>query len=72
MNTSDAIREMCRSCNKGTTEVSISIGRSGSYVGNMLSRGSTPRADTLALIAEACGYRLILEGNGHRIQIGSD
>ena len=37
-----------------------------------LGRGSTSRADTLALIAEACGYRLILEGNGHRIQIGSD
>lgn len=60
---------MCDVSGKGTIEVSSEIGRAKSYVGGILSRGSTPQADTLAEIAEACGYQLALIGHGEQIVI---
>lgn len=69
MKTGEAIRHMCEVSGKGTIEVSSDIGRGRSYVGSILSRGSTPQADTLAKIAEACGYELMLVGNGEQIVI---
>ena len=69
MKTGEAIRHMCEVAGKGTVEVSGDIGRGRSYVGSILSRGSTPQADTLAEIAEACGYELVLIGHGEKIVI---
>ena len=69
MKTDEAIRQMCRTAHMGTVAVSEEIGRNRSYVGNMLSRGSTPQADTLAKIASACGYELQLVGRGEVITI---
>lgn len=69
MLTGDAIRHMCDKAGKGTTVVSKDIGRGSSFVGSILSRGSVPKADTLAEIAEACGYELALIGHGEQIVI---
>ena len=72
MKTEEAIRQMCRTAQMGTVAVSEEIGRNRSYVGNMLSRGSTPQADTLAKIAKACGYELLLKGHGETLTIDPD
>ena len=72
MNTIDAIRRMCDESGKSTTQVSTEIGRTRSFVGSTLTRQSVPRANTLALIAQACGYRLVLESDTDRIQIDPD
>ena len=67
--TTDAIRQMCESSEMGTIEVSEQMGKSRGYLSATLSRGNVPRADTLAQIAQACGYELVLEGRGERIVI---
>ena len=72
MQTCDAIRHMCDMAGKGTTIVSKDIGRGSSFVGSILSRGSVPKADTLAEIAEACGYELALIGHDEKIVIEYD
>lgn len=72
MQTGDAIRHMCDKAGKGTTIVSKDIRRGSSFVGSILSRGSVPKADTLAEIAEACGYQLTLIGHGEQIVIEYD
>ena len=69
MYTNEAIRHMCEVSGKGSTIVSKDIGRVSSFVGTILSRGSVPKADTLAEIAEACGYQLALIGHGEQIVI---
>ena len=69
MQTSDAIRHMCESTGGGPVTVSKSMGKARTYISAMLSRGTVPRADTLSLIAQSCGYKLVLEGNGERIEI---
>lgn len=69
MRTDDAIRHMCDTAGKGTTIVSREIGRGSSFVGSILSRGSVPKADTLAEIAEACGYELALISRDEKIVI---
>jgi transcriptional regulator with XRE-family HTH domain len=67
--TIEAIRHMCDEAGMTTVQVSEALGKSRAYVGATLSRGSVPKADTLSQIAQACGYRLILESDTDRIQI---
>lgn len=69
MKADEAISQMCCIAQMGTVAVSEEIGRNRSHMSNMLSRGSTPQADTLARIAKACGYELQLVGRGEIIQI---
>ena len=69
MKTTDAIRRLCESSGMGTIEVSQAMGKSRGYLSATISRGNVPRADTLAQIAQACGYELVLEGRGERIVI---
>ena len=69
MNTLEAIRRMCDEAGLTTVQVSERLGKSRAYVGATLSRGSVPKADTLAQIAQACGYTLVLESPTDRIQI---
>ena len=64
-----AVRRMCDESGTGPTQVSASIGRARTYLSAMLSRGNVPRTDTMARIAQACGYRLILESDTDRIVI---
>ena len=40
--------------------IAKSIGRNVNYINGITIRGSVPRADTLALVADVCGYDLAL------------
>ena len=69
MQTHEAIRHMCESSGQKIAEVSKAIGRSRAFLSNMLTRGNNPRIDTLISIARACGYKVVLEGQGERIEL---
>lgn len=40
--------------------VSKRLGKTQAYIGAMFSRGSVPKTDTYATIADVCGYDLLL------------
>ncbi len=70
MEASQALRELIARSGRKQTDISADIGRSYTYIGALLAKGATPKADTLAAIAAACGYRLALIGrDGDRIDI---
>ena len=69
MQTLEAVRHMCETSGQKIAEVSKAIGRSRAFLSNMLTRGNNPRIDTLIEIARACGYRVVLEGQGERIEL---
>ena len=69
MQTLEAIRHMCDTSGQKIAEVSKAIGRSRAFLSNMLTRGNNPRIDTLIEIADACGYKVVLEGQGERIEL---
>jgi hypothetical protein len=60
---------MCSTSGKGTVQVSRELGKSKAYVSATINRGNVPRVDTLAEIAKACGYKVVLEGHGERIEL---
>ena len=68
MKTDEAIRQAARQIG-GITAASKAMGRDQNYIAGMLSRGSVPKADTLARIASVCGYRLVLVGHGEELEI---
>ena len=72
MNTSEAIKQMCSTSGKGTTQVSRELGKSKAYVSVAINRSNVPRVDTLLKIAAACGYTVVLEGHGERIELDSE
>ena len=69
MQTHEAIRHMCDTSGQKIAEVSKAIGRSRAFLSNMLTRGNNPRIDTLVSIAQACGYKVVLEGHDEKIVI---
>ena len=69
MQTLEAIRHMCEASGQKIAEVSKAIGRTRAFLSNMLTRGNNPRIDTLIEIADACGYKVVLEGQGERIEL---
>lgn len=64
-----AIQGMVEVSGKSQREVSQEIGKVPTFIGTTVYRRSSPRADTLARIAEACGFQLVLEGHGTRMVI---
>lgn len=69
MKTSEAIRHMIDESGISCRSLSASIGRSPTFVSTTLAKDSTPRADTLAAMADAMGYELVLRGRGEEIRI---
>ena len=69
MDVTEAIRRMCDESGQGVVDVSQQLGKSKMYVSGMISRHTVPRTDTLSAIAQACGYRLVLESVTDRIVI---
>lgn len=65
----ESIRYMCEESEQSISEVSQAIGHRRPYISNLLSRGSVPRVDTLIKIANACGFNVVLEGQGERIAL---
>lgn len=66
MNTTNAIKAMMSESGTTATDLSSALGRHRNFVATTLSRGSTPRADTLANMAHAMGYELVLRKAGER------
>ena len=60
MDASEAIRMMIKLSGKSGRKVAREIGRSESFVSASLAQGVCPRVDTLARVASACGYELVL------------
>lgn len=57
----EAVRGMMGASGVGPSDLSRRLGHSRSYVTASIAQGGTPRLDTFARIARACGYRLVLE-----------
>ena len=72
MNVKQAIDTMCDASGKSQRTVSTEIGKSPTFIGTTLSKGSVPRIDTMAAIARACGFELVLRGHGLTIELGDD
>ncbi|MBR3224385.1 MAG: helix-turn-helix domain-containing protein [Atopobiaceae bacterium] len=60
MNANDAMRAMIEASGKSGRQVAREIGRSESFVSSTLAQGVCPRVDTLARVAEACGYEIVI------------
>ena len=60
VNANDAMRAMIETSGKSGRQVAREIGRSESFVSSTLAQGVCPRADTLARVAEACGYKIVI------------
>lgn len=56
----DAIRMMMEASGISAGDLSRALGRSRGYITALLAHGGSPRVDTLAAIAEICGYSLEL------------
>lgn len=59
------IRAMVNESGMSASEISRAMGRSSGYVNTLLSSGAIPGADTFAEIANACGYRVVIESPYH-------
>lgn len=66
MDTTDAIKRMMRESGTTATQLSLALGKHRNFVSTTFAKGSTPRADTLANMAGAMGYELVLRRPGER------
>lgn len=60
MNVEQAIRKAADTAGKSLNAVSREVGKNDNYLSVTFGRGSVPKADTLAQLANACGYHLAL------------
>ena len=65
-----AIKAMLRASGRSMQSVSLGMGRNRKFVSQVLGQDSeTVRLDTLASIADQCGYDLVLESKGDSIKV---
>lgn len=55
----DALREAAKNSGTALMNIGVSMGYSKQYVNAIITRGSTPKADTLAKMLGVCGYSLV-------------
>ena len=60
MDATSAIRQMLATGGLSARAVSVSMGKNIRYVSDILLKDTTPKVDTLATIADVCGYDLVL------------
>lgn len=58
MDAIETVRGTAAAVGKPITHIGIELGRRPNYVNGVMSRGSTPQADTLAAMLGVCGYAL--------------
>ena len=51
------------------SQLSVAMGRNRNFLSASFAKGSIPRVDTLAKMADIMGYRVILESDSDRIEI---
>lgn len=59
MNLKNTMRDLLKCCGTNSRELSVNMGHDASYIAVMLSRATTT-VDTLATIADALGYEVVL------------
>ena len=55
----DAVKEVAARSGVSLNSIGREMGKPSNYVSNGASRGSTPKADTLAAMLAACGWSLM-------------
>lgn len=60
MDSAQAIKAAANEAGKPLYAIGRGMGLSDNYVNNWTSRGSVPRCDTMARMADVCGYSLAL------------
>jgi len=63
------IRYLVERSGKSASRVSREIGRTSGYLGSVIHRRTIPSAGVLADIAAACGYALVLVGEGEALTV---
>lgn len=71
MRSLDLVRHMAKACGKSLRGLSVEMGRSPNWLSGTLSRNKEIHAETLAEIAKACGYSLVISGHGESIEVDS-
>ena len=66
MDTTQAIKQMMQDGGTTATQLSLGLGKHRNFVTTTFAKGSTPRADTLAKMAEVMGYERVLRKPGER------
>lgn len=69
MKTTEAIAHMIKVAGMPKAELSRRMGKARTFVSSTITKGSTPRADTLAAMARHLGYTLLLRGHGEEIEL---
>lgn len=60
MSTADIIRAMLQRAGVSASRASLNMGKKSPYIDSILSRGSNPRCDVMARIADTLGYDLVV------------
>jgi len=60
MQVTDAIREITLESGKTHRELAEKMGKAHAYVSAIISKGTDPKTGTMAELANACGYDLVL------------
>lgn len=60
----EALKEASEKSGVPMYKIGPAMGRPSSYVSTGMARGSSPRCDTMAKMAEVCGYALALVPTG--------
>ena len=60
----EAVKEAANRSGVSLYAVSKAMGKDGNYMSAYMWRGSTPQADTLAAMLDACGYDLVAVPKG--------
>lgn len=55
----DALKAAANEAGMPLTHIGPAMGKPAPYVNTGISRGSTPKADTLAAMLGVCGYKLV-------------
>ena len=71
LNTVEAVRHMLSTSGLTVRAAGAALHRAPTYLSNILTRGSTPRADVLARVASVCGYSLVLIPSNEQAPRGS-
>ena len=66
----EAVAHMVGSSGRSMSAVSTDLGKHRNFIVSSLGRESwNPTVETLAAIARACGYSLVLVGNGESVEV---
>ena len=60
MNAHDAVIEMLNDAGMSSRQAAKALGRSPGYLTHITNGTSTPNANTLAAVADVCGYDLVI------------